>query len=104
LIARPAGPICAWDDIIIGTIAISVRRSASCGGTLITALIKAIAAHGTGGTANYCADDGTITSIASTCIIADHSTSKGTNGCTCPGIAFHIASCGASAEGTSQSK
>jgi hypothetical protein len=67
-------------------------------------LVEAIAAYGTGRTANNRTNDGTVTSIAATRIIADHSTGEGTNGGTCPCITFHIAGCGACAEGTSQSE
>jgi hypothetical protein len=104
LIARPAGPVGAWNDVIISAIAIPVRRPTTCGGTFIAALVETIAAHGTGRTANNRTNDGTVTSIAAARIIADDSTSEGTNGGTCPGITFHIASCGACAEGASQSE
>jgi hypothetical protein len=104
LIARPAGAIGAWDDVIISAIAIPVRRPTTRGGTFVPALIKAIAAYRASCTANNRTNDGTITSIAATRIIADDSTGEGTNGSTCPGITFHISSCGAAAQGTSQSE
>jgi hypothetical protein len=102
LIARPAGSVGVWNDVVISAIAIAVSGAPSRAGTFIAALVETIAAHGTGRSADNRTNDGSIACIAAARIISDYSTSKRTYSGTRACVTFHIAGRGASADGTCQ--
>jgi hypothetical protein len=100
LVANPAGTIAVRDDVVIGTITIPVRRSASSGRAFITALVQAIAAYSPGRATNNGADNSAIASVATASVIADNRAGKRPDRGTCTSITFYIASGGAGTQNT----